>query len=125
MMSCDEIFLCFCYIFLFDSVPQYVYPSAYMATPGVTIPTVSPHSPLSPSAAAAATGQLAFEYASAGGFSTAGAGQFANGYESAYPFTTAAAYMPTAAAAYATYATPQPVGHFAHFQQQQIQERMQ
>ena len=108
----------FCY-----SVPQYVYPSAYMATPGVTIP-VSPHSPLSPTAAAAA-GQF-FDYAASFPNSAATAGQFANGFEAAaYPYTTAAGYMPTAAAAYASYAVPQPVGHFAHFQTQQIQERMQ
>lgn len=100
-------------------MPQYVYPSAYMQTPGVSIPNVSPHSPMSPTTAA---GQLAaFEYANAaGGFS---AQQFANSYEAAgYPFTTPGYGMPQT---YASYAMPQPVGHFAAFQQQQIQERMQ
>jgi RNA recognition motif-containing protein len=105
-------------------MPQYVYPSAYMATPGgVTLQ--SPHSPMSPGAA---QGQIAFaDYAGAGAFSTAAAaGQFGNGYDAGYPFTSAAGYMPAAtAAAYASYAVPQPVGHFAAFQQQQIQERMQ
>jgi RNA recognition motif-containing protein len=97
-------------------LPQYVYPSAYVASPGVTIP-VSPHSPLSPSsatAAAASAGQF-FDY-------PAGYPSVPNGFE-AYPYTTAAGYVTPAA--YSAYAVPQPLGHFAHYQPQQIQERMQ
>ena len=98
-------------------LPQYVYPSTFaMTSPGVSVP-VSPHTaPLSPSA-----GQF-FDY------TAAYAAQFPSGYETAYPYTTAAS---AAAAGYVTpaytYAVPQAIGagHFAHFQPQQIQERMQ
>lgn len=95
-------------------LPQYVYPSPYVAsTPGMTIP-VSPHSPLSPTTA----GQFALDYPS--GYA---ATQFPNGYEAAYPYTTAAGYVTPTPYSYA--AVPQPIGAFAHYQPQQIQERMQ
>ena len=98
-------------------LPQYVYPSPYVAsTPGMTIP-VSPHSPLSPTTA----GQFALDYPA--GY---GGGQFPNGYEAAYPYTTAAQYMTAAQTPYSYAAVaPQPLGHFAAYQPQQIQERMQ
>lgn len=103
------------------SIPQYVYPSAYMAaaaaTPGVGL-SVSPQSPLSPT-----TASQFFDY-QAGFPAAAAAAQYAaSGFEAAYPYTTNASFM-AAPAAY-SYAVPQPVGHFAHFQPQQIQERMQ
>lgn len=108
-------------------LPQYVYPSAYLTTPGVSIPTVSPHSPMSPTSAS-----QFFDYA--GGFPTtaAAANQFAStaaaaaAYEAAYPFATTAGYVAPAGAY--SYAVPQHVaaGHYAAaFQPQQIQERMQ
>lgn len=104
--------------------PQYVLPSAYISSPGVTIPTVAAQSsPLSPTtaAAAAAAGQL-FDY-SAAAASFQGA-QLANGFDT-YPYTTAAAGFVTPTA-YSTYPNvPQPLAqHFAHYQPQQIQERM-
>jgi len=108
-------------------LPQYVYPSAYLTQPGVSIPTVSPHSPMSPT-----TASQFFDYA--GGFpgTAAAANQFATSaaaaaaYEAAYPFATTAGYAAPAAAY--TYAVPQHVAasHYAAaFQPQQIQERMQ
>lgn len=90
-----------------------------MAAPGMLAAAAVPHSPLSPSAAA-----QYFEYPAAY------ANQFANGFEAAaYPYSTASNGYVAPAAAY-TYAVHQPVaagagGHFAHFQSQQIQERMQ
>lgn len=106
-------------------LPQYMYPSAaaYMATPGVGVP-VAPHSPLSPT-----TPSQLFDYASAAAAAYPGAAtaaQFGNSFD-AYPYTTAAGYA-AAPTAY-TYAVPQPsLGHFAtaaHYQPQQIQERLQ
>lgn len=99
-------------------LPQLVYPSTLMSTQGVTVPA-SPHTaaPLSPSA-----GQY-FDYAAAY------ASQFPSGYESMYPYSTAVSAA--AAAGYVTpaytYAVPQAIapGHLAHYQPQQIQERMQ
>lgn len=95
---------------------QLVYPSTLMTSQG--LPTASPHTaaPLSPSA-----GQY-FDYAAAY------ASQFPSGYESMYPYSNA---MSAAAAGYVTpaytYAVPQAIspGHLAHYQPQQIQERMQ
>ena len=120
---CSTVLMMF--LFLSNSLPQYVYPSAYMAaaaTPGVGL-SVSPASPLSPT-----TASQFFDYpAAAAAFpAAAAAAQFAtaNGFEAAYPYTTNASYMAAPAAAY-SYAVPQPVGHFAHFQPQQIPERMQ
>ena len=106
-------------------LPQYMYPaSAYVAaaTPGVGVP-MAPHSPLSPT-----TPSQLFDYASAAAaaYPTA-AGQFTNSFDT-YPYTTAAGYA-AAPTAYTAYAMPQPsLGHFAaaaHYQPQQIQERMQ
>lgn len=99
-------------------LPQFVYPSTLMTSQGVTVPTASPHAaaPLSPSA-----GQY-FDYAAAY------ASQFPSGYESMYPYSNA---VSAAAAGYVTpaytYAVPQAIGpgHLAHYQPQQIQERMQ
>ena len=110
------------------SLPQYVYPSAYLTTPGVSIPTVSPHSPMSPSSAS-----QFFDYPAGFPATAAAANQFATtaaaaaAYEAAYPFATTAGYVAPAAAY--SYAVPQHVaaaGHYAAaFQPQQIQERMQ
>ena len=97
-------------------LPQYVYPSAYMAANPSVIP-VAPHSPLSPSASGSY-----IDYTTAAAY----AGQLPNGFE-AYP-ATAAGYVTPAytAAAYAAAAVPQPLaGHIAHYQTPQIQERMQ
>lgn len=106
-------------------LPQYVYPSAAyaMASPGVSIPAISPHSPLSPT-----TAQQYFDYSAAAGYGS----QFANGYES-YPYATTAAAAAAAAgygvapAGYTYAAVPQQAlaGHLAHYQPQTIQERMQ
>lgn len=101
--------------------PQYVYPSAYLTTQGML--AAIPHSPLSPSP----TGTTATQYID---YTSAYASQFAtNGFEAYAPYTTttAAGYgLPTAY----TYAMPQQLtaagaSHFAHYQPQQIQERMQ
>ncbi|XP_046560998.1 RNA-binding protein 24-A-like [Haliotis rubra] len=98
--------------------PQYVYPSAYLASPGVL---AMPHSPLSPT-----TGTTSAQYIA--DYSTAAyTGQFTGGFD-AYPYTTTANGYGVPAAY--TYAVPQQIAngngtHFAHYQQQQIQERMQ
>jgi len=114
-----------------DSMPQYVYPSAYLAAatnPGSMGLSVSP-SPLSPTTAAS---QAAY-YDYPAGYPLAqatAAAQFAatGGYEAAYPYTTNVAtgsYMATPAQAY-SYALPQQaLQAYAHLQPQQIQERMQ
>lgn len=107
-------------------IPQYVYPSAYMTSPGV-IP-VTPQSPLSPTAAA--TSHLLADYTAvsptaAAAFPTS---QLPAGYEAAYPYTTTAGYATPAANYYAAAAAvAQPLGHLtaAHYQPQQIQERLQ
>jgi len=112
-------------------MPQYVYPSAYLAAatnPGSMGLSVSP-SPLSPTTAAS---QAAY-YDYPAGYPLAqatAAAQFAatGGYEAAYPYTTNVAtgsYMATPAQAY-SYALPQQaLQAYAHLQPQQIQERMQ
>lgn len=104
-------------------LPQYVYPSAYVASPGVGVP-VAPHSPLSPT-----TPSQLFDYATAAAaaYPSAAAAQFSSSLD-AYPYATAAAYG-AAPTAYTYAAVPQPssLGHFAAaaYQPQQIQERMQ
>lgn len=103
--------------------PQYVYPSAYLTSPGVL--AAIPHSPLSPSAAttaAAATQYIDYAAAYPSQFAT-------NGFEAYSPYTTTTASGYGVPAAY-TYAVPQQLAatgasHFAHYQSQQIQERMQ
>ncbi|KAL5014832.1 hypothetical protein ScPMuIL_009102 [Solemya velum] len=98
-------------------LPQYVYPSAYLAATPSMLATV-PHSPLSPTTA----GQYI-------DYSAHYTSQFANSAFEAYPYTTSTNGFVTPAAAY-TYAVPQQLaaagGHaFTHYQPQQIQERMQ
>ncbi|XP_064597020.1 RNA-binding protein 24-B-like [Liolophura sinensis] len=99
--------------------PQYVYPSAYIASPSLLMP---PHSPLSPTTAAAAAACQYFDYASPF------AAQYANGFE-AYPYTSTNGYASPGTAF--TYAVPQQAisttapSHFAHYQPAQVQERMQ
>jgi zinc transporter ZupT len=53
--------------------------------------------------------------------------QLPAGYEAAYPYTTAAYAAPTANYYAAAAAVAQPLGHLtaAHYQPQQIQERLQ
>ena len=108
-------------------MPQYYYPSSFMAAQGMTLPSVSPHSPLSPTSAATAAASAGFfEYA---GLPTAASvGQLAaSGYEAYLPSAAAAAaaaagsgYI-TAPAGY-SFGIPQPMSHFtAHYQPQQIQ----
>eukprot|EP00918_Siedleckia_nematoides_P069080 GHVU01150612.1.p1 GENE.GHVU01150612.1~~GHVU01150612.1.p1 ORF type:complete len:223 (+),score=23.95 GHVU01150612.1:179-847(+) len=103
-------------------LPQYVYPQ-YAVSPGMTM-SMSPHSPLSPTSAAATPAAL-FDYGSPYGHSALAAA--ANPLEAAYPYTTAATtgYV-TPGAAY-SYAMPaQPLGAHIAYQPQQLQaERMQ
>ncbi|KAK2166282.1 hypothetical protein LSH36_40g12001 [Paralvinella palmiformis] len=111
---------------LLPKIPQYVYPSAYMTSPGV-IP-VTPQSPLSPTAAA--TSHLLADYTAVSPTAAAAfpTGQLPAGYEAAYPYTTTAGYATPAANYYAAAAAvAQPLGHLtaAHYQPQQIQERLQ
>lgn len=111
-------------------MPQYYYPSSFMAAQGMTLPSVSPHSPLSPTSAATAAASAGFfEYA--GLPTTASMGQLAaSGYEAYLPSAAAAAAAAAAtgsagyiaAPAGYTYGIPQPMSHFtAHYQPQQIQ----
>lgn len=80
--------------------PQYVYPSPYIASPGL-MPL--PHTPISPAAAAAAAASQFYDYPAAY------ASQYANGFD-AYPYPSAAA-APTASSfvspAGYTYTLPQ------------------
>ncbi|XP_005097477.2 RNA-binding protein 24-A [Aplysia californica] len=117
---------------------QYVYPASYLAAASATSPgvltTMPATSPLSPTPTGTPT-QYALDYASA--YSAATAAQFAaSGYEAYSPYTTAG--TTAAAAGYGavagvpagyTYAMPQQLAasttHFAQFQPQQIQERLQ
>lgn len=115
---------------------QYVYPASYLAAASAqsqgaftTMPATSPLSPTQGSQT-----QYAMDYASA--YSAAAAAQFAaSGYEAYSPYTTAAGQT-AAAAGYGmaglpagyTYAMPQQLAsqtHFAQFQPQQLQERLQ
>ncbi len=107
-------------------IPQYMYPSAaaaYVTHQGVF--PVAPHSPLSPTA----NSQL-FDYSAAVAAAGLPTTQLPAAYEAAYPYTTAAAapgsgyVAPTAAYSYAA-AVPQQMGLAAHYQPQQLQERMQ
>ncbi|XP_059157999.1 RNA-binding protein 24-B-like [Physella acuta] len=111
---------------------QYVYPASYLAaaatTPGM-LTTMPATSPLSPTPAGTPT-QYALDYASA--YSAATAAQFAaSGYETYNPYTTAAttAGFGVGVPAGYTYAMPQQIAasttHFAQYQPQQIQERLQ
>ncbi|XP_041362177.1 RNA-binding protein 24-B-like isoform X2 [Gigantopelta aegis] len=101
--------------------PQYVYPStAYLTSQGML--AAMPHSPLSPTSAAT-TSQQFIDY------SSAYAAQISAAEYAAYPYTTSSAAGYAIPTAY-TYTVPQQIaagasGHFAHFQPQQIQERMQ
>ncbi|KAL8558479.1 hypothetical protein ACOMHN_059220 [Nucella lapillus] len=110
---------------------QYLYPSYMAATQGVlaTLPSaLSPTATTAGSAQAAATAQYAIDYA------PTYPSQFAttSGYEAYAPYTTTAnpsGYAALPATAY-TYAMPQHLtasgaSHFAHFQSQQIPERLQ
>ncbi|CAG5115863.1 unnamed protein product, partial [Candidula unifasciata] len=111
---------------------QYVYPASYLTaaatSPGV-LATMPSASPLSPTPAGTPT-QYTFDYAAA--YSAATAAQFAAaGYEAYSPYTTtvsSAGYGVGLPAGY-TYAMPQQLtasaAHFAQFQPQQIQERLQ
>lgn len=101
---------------------QYVYPSTYLTTQGVlaTIPTNPLPSPSSTASAAAATQYI--------DYSSAYASQFAAGGYEYSPYTTTAATGYGVPAAY-TYAMPQQLAasgasQFAHFQSQQIPERL-
>lgn len=104
-------------------IPQYMYPS-YMTTPGM-IP-VAPHSPLSPTTGASSH-LLDYTTGSAAAAAAFPSGQLPAGYEAAYPYTTAAGFITPQGYSYAATALPQQFGHLtaAHYQPQQIQERMQ
>lgn len=110
---------------------QYVYPSTYLTTQGVlaTIPSaLSPTAAATTGTAPATATQYAIDYAPTypSQFATTG------GFEAYAPYTTTAnpsGYAALPATAY-TYAMPQQLtasgtSHFAHFQSQQIPERLQ
>lgn len=110
-------------IFFICRLPHYVYPTAYGAV-SPNLVAVSPHSPLSPTAA----GQY-FDY------STYAHSQYANGIAAAAdPYAAAAAHQYAASAfpqGYTYAAVPQPIPTgatsplTATYQPQQIGERMQ
>jgi len=101
-------------------LPQYMYPTAFMAPSAMTMNNLSSHS-LSPTMSS-----QVLDYSAAAAAATSLATQIPAGYEAAYnPYATGAAagYLPQTAYTYA--AIPQSMGHFAHIAQpQQIQERL-
>jgi len=101
-------------------LPQYMYPTAFMAPSAMTMNNLSSHS-LSPTMS-----NQVLDYSAAAAAATSLATQIPAGYEAAYnPYATGAAagYLPQTAYTYA--AIPQSMGHFAHIAQpQQIQERL-
>ncbi|KAK3611922.1 hypothetical protein CHS0354_013995 [Potamilus streckersoni] len=94
-------------------VPQYIYPSTFMATPSML--ATLPHSQLSPTSA----GQYTIDYTAAYGSQLAAAG-----YE-AYPYASTSGLI--APATGYTYAVPQQIaaGPAFTYHPQQLQERMQ
>lgn len=79
--------------------PQYVYPSPYIASPGLVS---LPHTPISPAAAAAAAAAGQFY-----DYPAAYPGQYPNGFDT-YPYPSASAAQGFVAPGY-TYTLPQPV----------------